>query len=1696
MPESPETPIHSPAAADSAENVAERRRSGTIPGLPPPPAPMSPEVGEGVAADPALDDDVHELGEEDAEPIDVEEAGELLAAGARPGGLPVGGEDGSGAHPLPPAPPEEPAQATVADLAAAEARGDDWAARAAELRAELEAETDRARAGLLAYELGEVTERRLHDEAGAVKSYGRALQSDPSLRPNLWSIRRVFYRRALWPNLLKLIDAEVRFARTDPERADLLVEKGQLLEDKLGDRAGARDAFDRATALDPTSRSALLGRERIALSERDNDALLRVWRQLADITEAPARKVAYLMDGARLVAALGLAGAPEASAPVLQEAQDIIAEATALGSAPGVDAAFIARERERLAELGGDTETILAALEARIALVGASRPREVVALRRRQARVARELGDLGRALAALEQAAALAPDDPIILGDLVEVAEAGGNHAVLARALGRLAAVESNARPARELYLALRRAEALAAAGQADDADAMRQAILERAPGYLPLVELFERDALTRGDGERLAALRLAEAEAALSGGAFGPGPDGAAPDPRWAAGAFVVAGDVYAFELGRPADARAAYERALETVPGYAPAVQALVGLHVEGGNLDAATELLERELPRAAVPEEHIERLAAMYGQLGRITAALGAVERLAALRPDDLALRERLEVMYAAAGQHERRVQTLEDIAGRVEEPARKAALLFEIGRVQEAELGAPESAIASYRRALAIDPHDRTVRGALLALLRRVGRWDELAGELRAEAEVADGVGALRSLRAAAAVLERRLGRRADAAALYRDLSDRAGGDAAAVRGLAASLAGQGGAEAEQAPVLEHEVGLSPPGAATAQALIRLGDLLERLGRDNDAEAAYARARDEGGVGMHAHWALVELAAHRRDRVGLAEALGAVAERTSDDAVRADLMEEVAWLGAGDSDAAAARFDEVVRRAPDRRGAQLGKALVAAQRRDAGELAVAIVAQAEQTTDAKAAAALLLRAATLAEVARDGRAAELAGRALALTPDDPGAVVAAAERPGADDDVRAALLARHVALTTDEDVRAEIELDRARLLARLGRLAEAGRALAAVLAARPDHVEALQLLRQIAHHAGDHETVARAALRLGRTLTEPGLAASYLAEAAALLDGPLGRPAEAGPVWRAVFDLDPEHPVAYARAHELAAATGGRGDALHELLGRKIQSLGPSADVVPHRMERARLARRRGDDDGAASDLYAVLELDPTHLEALSTLAEVREAQGDAGAAAELLRQHNEAVTDPDQRADAELRLASLLEVLGDRGGAIDALDIVLTARPDDVPARERLVGLLQAEHNHGRLAEEIERLAAQRSDGMERARDNLRAARVWRDKVHDTSRARRALDRGLAADPLNLDVLRELAALVDGPARSQMLEGAAAAVRTRLGDGPTPLRVLAAIAALAGDEGLGTAAHGALVALGAASDDEARRHGADRQRLAAQPFRARRILADDEWRTRIEHPGLRSGVTEAWMALAESVARAGETDAAALGFARGDRIAARAIAKQAPAVETAQRLFGVAEIDLYVTAGRTTFARAIGLEVPLVLLSTDVARGETLEARALLGRTLASARLRSAPVEDLEPLDLALWLGGGLKTAGADPLRVPALAALLGGQAPRLDERARAVAKTLGRKDKKTLSGIAERLYNVDLAGWIAAVRATHRRAALLACGDAPVVLRRADLGDATALDVVSWSVSEGYLYLRKDLGLA
>ena len=311
---------------------------------------------------------------------------------------------------------------TVVDRALGELGDAGSEKRAESMTRELEATTDPAAAAFLAYELGELYERRLADEARAVKAYGRSLSLDSSLRPNLWAIRRVFYRRGLWPNLVKLIGAEVSYARDDLERADLLLEKARVAGHHLGDTDEARTALDEAMRIAPQHQGALLELERIVARTGDTTALLDVWERLADAVEQPVRKISYWLEVAR-------AAAPREYA----RAQTALEQAASHCGGDVVVAERVARERLRIAEEHGAAVDVTAATDELATLLlgtlgaggGAGgedgeatdeRPdratairRELVALRRRQAQLAaaRRPSDRGGPAAAI----AMSPGD-------------------------------------------------------------------------------------------------------------------------------------------------------------------------------------------------------------------------------------------------------------------------------------------------------------------------------------------------------------------------------------------------------------------------------------------------------------------------------------------------------------------------------------------------------------------------------------------------------------------------------------------------------------------------------------------------------------------------------------------------------------------------------------------------------------------------------------------------------------------------------------------------------------------------------------------------------------------------------------------------------------------------------------------------------------------------------------------------------------------------------------------------------------------------------------------------------------------------------------------------------------------------------------------------------------------------------------
>lgn len=1610
--------------------------------------------------------------------------------------------------------------------------------RAEHMARELDQTTDPAAAAMLAYELGELYERRLADEARAVKAYGRALALDPALRANLWAIRRVFYRRALWPNLVKLIAAEVAYARDDHERADLLLERARIAGERMNDPAEARSALEEAVRLAPGHQAALLELERSLARAQDVPALLDVWERLAEAVETPARKIAYWLELARAASPTDHARA--------QAAFD-----QAAGLATGAGGERIARERLRAAEAHGTPGDITAAIDGLASQLMASLGgaeaatgegpdraqlvrRELVALRRRQAQLAR--GDAPeRAWDVLQQALALAPGEPLVLSDLTELAEELGRYDDLAELVQSWQAVEGD--PGRAMVLSIRRADALLRGGQRDQARALLASLEASAPGFVVLTSAAERDALGRGDPADLAKTYLAAAHAALLGSWLGPGQQ-PAPDPNAAAALYVQAAELLAYEVGGPEaldEARGALGKALEAVPDYPVALEALTELDDTTGNVGDALARLKAQADAAAGDARRavIERAIRLARSHGELEAVLALETELIALAPSDLQLRWRLEATLAQLGRDDERAQLLAELATLESDAMRRGTAMLAAARLRE-RAGAVEQATELYRQVLALWPEDTFARESLIDLLRAQEKWTELVAERRAEARaLPDGPAARRALREAAWALEVRLGDTASAAQVYDEWLVRIPEDRTALEGAARCRASFGDRLGEV--TARRAIAELDPSAETQWLL---GRALERSGQFDEAAdvfRALAVREDASVAATSAALALADLAAGRADTVMRVEATASLAGRTTEPRLGAALAEDSGWMYAlvlEDFERAQQSFAAAITLEPTRRGALLGAALIAARRLDPPALSAAYDGLAASVEMAEAAAALHLRAAAMAAASGDlDLANQRVAAARLAAPDDASALLVLAETgaiPQVDNasdnaTVIDALLARaevlelRSALADDPAARSSWELDRAEALELAGRLREAGTVVAAVLAVQPGDLRALEALRRLAQRAGDQAVWAHASYQLARVLGDRTAKLALLRDAASVFDAPAtGDLAIA--TYKRILQVD-------AGADELGRAlelVRGRGDvpALIRLLGDRLAWLETEAasqpetgdeqgnrpadrEMVPLLLERATVLHKTGDAPAAMADLDALLDRAPDHAEALRFRADLAMSVGEVERAVALWRRCLSAESRPQRRAEIELQLAQVLaENVNDVAGAIENLERVVEASPDDLPLRERLLGLCLRASDWERATRELRVLARMRPTPQEKAREELRLGLMLRDRVNDRVGARLALDRARNLDPLNLDVVRELADLLEPAARQQVLAGTAASFRASIAGNPqSPMLYerLAQVTAWQSDVDARWLALVGLEALGTPSVDQ-------RQVLAqgrAQLTGPQRAKLDDGARAVLRSGMPYGALIELWRAIAPAVQVATGVDTAKLGFTRGDRVPVKKLGDKHAALITALACFGLDDVEIYISAARDGQARALAGESPILCLGADIANASQPLQRFLLGRTVALAAEGAATLAALRDGELGWTIAAALRAADAP---VPAaLHAEIAGEDAGIAERAKLLKKEMSRKAKATVVALAQG--RAAELGGVEAFRqsalAVGDRAGLLWAGDLAVAHAQLDVGrggrtlidSRSALELTAWSVSEDHLKLRERLGV-
>ncbi len=1130
-----------------------------------------------------------------------------------------------------------PDEVSLLDTVIFDSKAIDVEAQVAQIRSDLEAASEGARVAELAYELGEFLQRHFSDESAAVKAYGRALKADPSLRVNLWAIRRIFYSRKLWPNLVKLIGAELRFVSDDSQRADNLVERGTILYYRLNDAELGRESFEEALQYRNDDVSALLALESIARASGDQDCLWRTLRSLASSSSSPQRKTSLLVELAREY---------RLSRGNWDEAKELLAEA----GKSGVLLDSVAREREALARAMDDPAALVASLETRIAWLSelgnastdsaevdlGSNVREIVAMRRHQARVLIDSDDSNAAWDCLQEGLTLAPTDNLLLADLTQLAEALGRFDQLAELAFARESGETDTR--RALALALQRSSALAKAGKEVEAEELLQARSRSMPGFLPLVVAREVHAAKRDDWQELANLQAELGDAIVRGACFGDSDESDTDESaaqqnaakQNAAEHYVVAGDYS--QYGDRDSALVYYQKAMELVPGHRAAALALSVEYCARRQFDDAVEALRSSSGQDDLDTFALEMLSNLLFLQGDKTEELKVLQRLHSQFPDRQDLTLRILELYRELVDYAAFASASRVYAQKADDPDMQAKYYFDAGYAYFAEASDFSEAAACFKECWERWPDDIVVAELHFIALRNSGNWQGVVEHLGRQALVSSGDDLIGIGRHSLAIVEHQLkdSKRACASAisLLEQHADDQGAmlDACAV--LAASLpgvVGQGDAEHKSALIdIVELLAASKDGEMQGCLQMWLATLHAGEGRSAEAQR-WASESSQTGL-LPALLLRLELAIEEGDIDAQSEILSEISATLSASEDQGSLLEQAGWhqLAAQQDESALGYFLQSIAKDDSRIGSRLGQVLALAMANADSEVQHSAVASLAGLCGAPyTQSALLLRAAMIAEASGDGEsAANYVDSAHRLCPDDTDVLVAAADRilpmradgRKTDGAAMVASIAGKRADISPPESYWEWKLTEGEALERLGKLPEA-RAIAIAALSEPAHrLRGLRLLRGICQRNSDSAGVAHCAMALASTVSNSESRQQLLREAIAHFDPGEELPIEASAAVICYASLLREDGGAreFSRLIEILQSHKDSKSLYHTYTRRlaHLEEVGEAGAAVPIFLMRSRLRESLGDLRGAQRDVSRALGIERDHPDALS------------------------------------------------------------------------------------------------------------------------------------------------------------------------------------------------------------------------------------------------------------------------------------------------------------------------------------------------------------------------------------------------------------------------------------------------------------------------------------------------------
>jgi len=1205
----------------------------------------------------------------------------------------------------------------------------------------------------LRFRMASILETELHDADEAIATLRPVLDDTPDDVEVLRTLARLYHSKGAAAEHIEILERLLMLATSDRDRVDLLRPIAGLLQGPLGRRSEALERWREILKLVPSEADALAEMERVL---DDPDMALRF---AAAETLEPIYRAAG--DGQRL-------------ARVLRVFIDLAGDARARA---GYRASLAEIQERKLGDKPAALDTWAAAIRD-----GTSDP------------------DLGRLLDNYERLA-LAPgsDKTIDVIDLYRAVESD----VLAEdtRLRLQRAVAEHALDLGDLPLAIDYFSRIAERRPDDDAAlASLERIYRQQENLASLYEVI----LRRAD--------LAEtpkAEVVL----------------RREAGSLAV-------RLARKDDAIAAWERVWTLLPGDAEAVAALEALYVELRRWDDLVNLLERRLERDLSRDQDIElrfRLAEVQRvELVNRERALEYLGQVLEREPDHAPsiqilqdLLEDPEARMTAATLLEPvyiRRSAWKELVGidslrlqYSEDPEQRLTWTKRIAQIYEEQIEDLDEAFSWYGRVFQEKATDRSAQERLLRLAPKLGRWRDVGKLLDEflENEMSNPDEVLALVRVAIRVYDQELGDREIARRHYRRYLEAQPGNRAAAEIFEEALE-RWEAWAELRDLLDEQVRLVESPAERADLLRRSARISEEYLSQTNAAVDSLRAVLEIDPDDAVAAASLEqlLAADERWedlRDHLVWMLGRSEETTAKDALTLELA-EVEGKRLGHPSVAVDFYGEVLGRTPGHpnaiaalegmlgdpeQRARVAELLEPAYRslRSLRKLSDILEVRLETVEDPpRRVAALREKAAAEVQLGRPAEALDGLGRAWL---EDVSDALTLAELEGLAAAANGwqrlvAILDQGIEATLVPDLRADLYARKAKILEE--RLAAPDRAIAAwheAIASRPDHQQAFAAIERLLEAAGRSADLAETLERHAEVVVEAREREQLAKRVAVLHEKVLRQPEKAIAAWRSVLDLDEGSAEALDALERLYNEVGDW-PSLAEVLQRKVEGC---HDVVTLRrlwFQAARLHDEKlNDASEAASQLRAILDIDPDDAEALAFIGQIYGREGRHAELVEVLDARTRGASTADERDALAIEAAQLVQTeLSDVAGAVERYRAILDRTPKHEKARTALwelarhedhrataivvlEPLLRAGQEWQSLVELLELRLLGEDEPAQRLATLAEMARIAEQSLGDTAAAFATWARAMAEDAGDATVRGELERLAS--ARGTLLE---------------------------------------------------------------------------------------------------------------------------------------------------------------------------------------------------------------------------------------------------------------------------------------------------------------------------------------